>query len=112
MSIEKIVLNVATHYHANLIDIHNALHALGLRSDKQAEKFNKNIFKKFFIKGGTIMILFTLLVLTTILALVSIAILGAILGSAFIVVFGDVIVFVFLLVMIVKHFTGKKKRNK
>ena len=41
MSIEKIVLNVATHYHANLIDIHNALHALGLRSDKQAEEFNK-----------------------------------------------------------------------
>ena len=41
MSIEKIVLNVATHYHANLIDIHNALHALGLRSDKQSEEFNK-----------------------------------------------------------------------
>lgn len=56
------------------------------------------------------MILFTLLVLTAILAFVSIAILGAILGSAFIVVFGDVIVFVFLLVMIVKHFTNKKKK--
>ena len=41
MSIEKIVLNVATHYYANLIDIHNTLHALGLRSDKQAEEFNK-----------------------------------------------------------------------
>ena len=41
MSIEKIILNVATHYHANLIDIHNALHALGLRSDEQAEEFNK-----------------------------------------------------------------------
>ena len=41
MSIEKIILNAATHYHANLIDIHNALHALGLRSDEQAEKFNK-----------------------------------------------------------------------
>ena len=41
MSIEKIVLNMATHYHANLIDIHNALHALGLRSDEQAEEFNK-----------------------------------------------------------------------
>ena len=41
MSIEKIVLNVATYCHANLIDIHNALHALGLRSDKQAEEFNK-----------------------------------------------------------------------
>lgn len=41
MSIEKIVLNIATHYHANLIDIHNALHALGLRSDEQAEEFNK-----------------------------------------------------------------------
>ncbi len=35
------ILNVATHYHANLIDIHNALHALGLRSDDQAEEFNK-----------------------------------------------------------------------
>ena len=32
---------MATHYHANLIDIHNAFHALGLRSDKQAEEFNK-----------------------------------------------------------------------
>ena len=41
MSIEKIVLNIVTHYHANLIDIHNALHALGLRSDAQAEEFNK-----------------------------------------------------------------------
>ena len=41
MSIEKIILNTATHYHANLIDIHNALHALGLRSDEQAEEFNK-----------------------------------------------------------------------
>ena len=41
MSIEKIVLNMATHYHANLIDIHNALHALGLRSDAQEEEFNK-----------------------------------------------------------------------
>lgn len=41
MSIEKMVLNLASHYHANLIDIHNALHALGLRSDEQAEEFNK-----------------------------------------------------------------------
>ena len=46
MSIEKIILNAATHYHANLIDIHNALHALGLKSDKQAEEFNKkNVMK-------------------------------------------------------------------
>ena len=41
MSIEKIVLKMTTYYHANLIDIHNALHALGLRSDEQAEEFNK-----------------------------------------------------------------------
>lgn len=41
MSIEKLVLIAATHYHANLIDIHNALHALGLRSDEQAEEFNR-----------------------------------------------------------------------
>lgn len=41
MSIEKMILKVATRYHANLIDIHNALHALGLRSDEQAEGFNK-----------------------------------------------------------------------
>lgn len=41
MSIENIILNAATHYHANLIDINNALHALGLKSDKQAEEFNK-----------------------------------------------------------------------
>ena len=46
MSIEKIVLNMATHYHANLIDIHNALHALGLRSDEQAEEFNKKHMMK------------------------------------------------------------------
>ena len=48
MSIEKIVLNMATHYHANLIDIHNALHALGLRIDAQAEEFNKNHMMIFF----------------------------------------------------------------
>ena len=41
MTLEKIVLKTATHYHANLIDIHNALHVLGLRSDEQAEEFNK-----------------------------------------------------------------------
>ena len=35
------VLNTVAHYHANLIDIHNALHALGLRSDDQAEEFNR-----------------------------------------------------------------------
>lgn len=58
------------------------------------------------------MILFTLLVLTAILAFVSIAILGAILGSAIIVIFGDLFVFIFLLVMMVKHFKNKKKRNK
>ena len=46
MSSEKIVLNMATHYHANLIDIHNALHALGLRSDEQAEEFNKKHIMK------------------------------------------------------------------
>ena len=46
MSIEKMVLNVATHYHANLIDIHNALHALGLRDDEQAEEFNKKHMMK------------------------------------------------------------------
>lgn len=46
MSIEKIALNMATHYHANLIDIHNALHALGLRSDEQAEEFNKKHMMK------------------------------------------------------------------
>ena len=41
MSIEKMVLKMMTHYHANVIDIHNALHALGLRSEEQAEEFNK-----------------------------------------------------------------------
>lgn len=46
MSIEKMVLNLAAHYHANLIDIHNALHALGLRSDEQAEEFNKKHMMK------------------------------------------------------------------
>ena len=48
MSIEKLILNIATHYHANLIDIHNALHALGLRSDEQAEEFNKKHAMKLF----------------------------------------------------------------
>ena len=46
MSIEKMVLIMATHYYANLIDIHNALHALGLRSDEQAEEFNKKHIMK------------------------------------------------------------------
>lgn len=44
--IKKIVLKMATHYHANLIDIHNALHALGLKSDEQAEEFNKKHMMK------------------------------------------------------------------
>lgn len=46
MSIEKLVLKIATHYYANLIDIHNALHALGLRNDEQAEDFNKRQIMK------------------------------------------------------------------
>ena len=46
MSLEKLLLKVATHYHADLIDIHNALHALGLRSDEQAEEFNKKHMMK------------------------------------------------------------------
>ena len=46
MSIEKIVPKMATHYHANLIDIHNAFHALGLKSDEQAEEFNKKHMMK------------------------------------------------------------------
>ena len=46
MSIEKMVLNMVTRYHANLIDIHNAFHALGFRSDEQAEEFNKKHIMK------------------------------------------------------------------
>ena len=49
MSLEKLVLKVATHYHADLIDIHNALHALGLRSDEQAEELNKKHIMKLVI---------------------------------------------------------------
>ena len=41
MSLENAVLKLATIYCANIIDIHNALHALGLKSDKEAEEFNK-----------------------------------------------------------------------
>lgn len=55
MSIEKIILKMATHYHANLIDIHNALHAVGLRSDEQAEEFNKKHIMKLanmYVKRG------------------------------------------------------------
>ena len=55
MSIEKLVLIAATHYHANLIAIHNALHALGLRSDGQAEEFNKKHVMKIvelYLKRG------------------------------------------------------------
>ena len=55
MSIEKLVLIAATHYHANLIAIHNALHALGLRSDEQAEEFNKKHVMKIvelYVKRG------------------------------------------------------------
>ena len=46
MSMEKMALNMVTNYHANLIDIHNALHAFGLRSDEQAEEFNKKHMMK------------------------------------------------------------------
>jgi hypothetical protein len=50
MSIKKyanlILLLMATHYYANLINIHNALHALGLRSDEQVEEFNKKHIMK------------------------------------------------------------------
>lgn len=58
MTIEKIILNMATHYHANLIDMHNALHALGLRSDDQAEEFNKRycMFSKCNGRTGTKMV--------------------------------------------------------
>ena len=41
MSLENAVLKLATVYCANIIDIHNALHALGLKSDEEAEEFNK-----------------------------------------------------------------------
>ena len=40
MSLETLTLQVITKYHANAIDIHNSLHALGLRTDEQAEEFN------------------------------------------------------------------------
>lgn len=46
MSIEKMILNAAYYYHSSLIDIHNALHAFGLRSDEQAMKFNKKHIMK------------------------------------------------------------------
>ena len=46
MSLENITLKLATKYHANIIDVHNALHALGLRSDEQAERFNKKHIMK------------------------------------------------------------------
>ena len=55
MTIKKLVLIAATHYHAILIAIHNALHALGLRSDEQAEKFNKKHVMKIvelYLKRG------------------------------------------------------------
>ena len=55
MAIKKLVLIAATHYHANLIAIHNALHALGLRSDEQAEEFNKKHVMKIvelYLKRG------------------------------------------------------------
>lgn len=40
MSIENFVLKAATYYCATVVDIHNALHALGIKSDEQAEEFN------------------------------------------------------------------------
>lgn len=55
------------------------------------------------------MILFTTLLLTLII-LAAIALIGiGVFGSAIIVVFGDVIVFVALIVLIVKHFRKKNK---
>ena len=55
MTIKKLVLIAATHYHANLIAIHNALHALGLKNDEQAEEFNKKHVMKLvelYLKRG------------------------------------------------------------
>lgn len=54
------------------------------------------------------MILFTTLLFTLII-LAAVAIIGiGVFGSAIIVVFGDVIVFVALIVLIIKHFRKKK----
>lgn len=55
------------------------------------------------------MILFTTLLFTLII-LAAVAIIGiGVFGSAIIVVFGDVIVFIALIVLIIKHFRKKRK---
>lgn len=41
MSLETCVLKLATWHCANAVDFSNALHALGLKSDEEAEEFNK-----------------------------------------------------------------------
>ena len=57
------------------------------------------------------MILFTILLVTLIvLAIVTVLGLG-IAGAGIIVVFGDVIVCVLLIALIIKHFINKKKRK-
>lgn len=40
-ALENFVLNAATQYCASVVDVHNTLHALGLKSDEEAEEFNK-----------------------------------------------------------------------
>ena len=62
-------------------------------------------------KEELIMILFTILLVTLIvLAIVTVLGLG-IAGAGIIVVFGDVIVCVLLIALIIKHFINKKKRK-
>lgn len=58
------------------------------------------------------MILFTiLLIMIAILAVVAIVVIS-VGGSAFVVIFGDLIVCIAIIVFIMKHLIGRKKRRK
>ena len=60
-------------------------------------------------EGGLFMILFLVLVLTLLILVVVSAVILTIGGSAFLLIFGDVIVCISIIVCIIRHFIKKKK---
>lgn len=58
------------------------------------------------------MVLFTLLLITTMALAIAVTIGLVTVGAGFIVIFGDLIVFVMIIMAIIKHFMKKKKIKK
>ena len=62
------------------------------------------------MKGGISMILFAVLIVTLIFLIGFIVISVAIGGGLTVIIFGDVIVCIFLIVFLLKHLSNKKKK--